>query len=157
MSDIIGQLLDERARAQKVLDACDVAIAAFRALEGRPAPGDSIVGPRPLPTPVGARKPRPTTPRKADPSAPPAIDPESKSGKYQIAVLQILGRLGPHYSADSTVLRREVAKRCTVKPGDTMFNGDVSNAIHALKARGQIERSGTVWALTAKEREALGG
>jgi len=91
--------------------------------------------------------------RAPKPTRTPA-DKDSKVGRYREAILKLLRRhaLEPHHSADSEVIRREVAKACGVRPEkDESYVGDVSNALQSLKKAGLVERSGTVWALTRKD------
>lgn len=53
------------------------------------------------------------------------------------------------------MLRRECAKAANVNPAkDPSFRGDVMNALTTLKAKGLVERSGDVWALTEKGKAA---
>lgn len=152
--ELIELIRGERSRAQAILEACDAFLTTLE-----PVPAVRTANRRKPP-----REPRTAKPARAAQAVPPAmrdgnaqaVAGDSKVARYGDAVLKILGHhsRAPHYSADSAVIRREVAAACGVNPEkDTSFTGDVSNALQRLKAQGRVERSGAVWALV-KVRES---
>ena len=147
IAEILAGLESERATAQARADACQRAIEML-----------SLQQPA---TPAAKRKPQRTRrvavrrTRQA-PRHPGERQVEFKSIRYADVILCHLKRLDtPNNCADSTVLRRVVAKECKVDSGqDTHFRTDIHNALSRLKRDGLIERSGDVWALTEKAKAA---
>jgi hypothetical protein len=145
--EVLAHIQAERAKAQAIIAACDAVLALYPAPVVAPVPQV-----RPRSSPPARRELKVNDPART--SAPPVSGEPSKKARYSDAIVRFLSHhtLEPHHSADSTVIRREVAKACGVDPSkDSSFQGDVSNALQGLKAQGRVERSGNVWALVRRE------
>lgn len=142
----------ERQQARRIVDACTSALIAF----GAEAPGATVTFVV-EDAPPAAATPGPRAPRARRATAFTERAPEGgetaqagKAGLYAQHILSVLGHYSrsPHFSADSTVLRREVAKACKVSDaGDLKFKTDMQNALTKLRLDRKIERTGAVWAL----------
>ena len=151
---VIEGIRAERHRALRIVAACDMALQAFGAIVEMPAPD-----PEPAPGPRAPRQRKATVFHDA-PATPAArgaaVADGGKAGTYAAVILKSLAHFSkaPHYSADTAVLRREVAKACGVNQDkDDRFKGDIHNALGKLQREKKIERSGSVWALVDKPDE----
>jgi hypothetical protein len=143
---VIEALQVERANALRLVEACDLALAAFGVLSG---PMSAHAKP-PKRAKAPKAKAQSTKPKAqsltaaATRSGGPAT---TKTGRYREVILAFLPKQDAR-CADSAVIRREVAKVCKVDVDtESTFSADVSNALQGLKREGKLERSGTVWAL----------
>lgn len=157
LEDIVTALEAERDRALTLVQACDDALAVFRdggqlasiPQRNRVRPPLTPRTPKQTPTPT---REAPVAAKTA-PARPVTAPPASKMGRYSVEIMKMLSHysLAPHYSADTTVIRRSVAKACWIdEKKDTSFRGDMTNAQGKLKRDKQVDRSGNVWALVHK-------
>lgn len=152
-ADVLEQIESYRHRAQGIADACEIVLAQLRAL-GEPA----VTARRQLQRTIArrtytrrkpvAKRARVVARRKA--AATPEKPPAGKAGAYAESIASWLEKQ-PLQTADSAVLRRELAKVNRIDPDkDPSYRHAISNALTKLKV---ARRKGSLWTLVRPEQD----